>query len=180
MNYLPYKYTPTFRLELLCSTPSLFGEHLDSNRLHKSALNRLQYRHDIFQDIQDYNIQILTRHNLTLKFEITVNLTKLVHHPLPLCPPSITAQSLPPSIHYNRTFLQIRQIYKKDSRIHNILLSLFRIFIHMYLLIEFLIKTLSSPVLREPIPHPDSSPEQDQKTSLLHIMIVKITIKNTT
>ena len=53
--------------------PPLFGQHHDSNRLHNWALNRLQDRHDIYKDIQEHNIQILTQDNLPLKFEITVN-----------------------------------------------------------------------------------------------------------
>ena len=45
--------------------PPLFGLHLDSNRLHNWALNRLQYRHDNHKTIQTHNIQILTQYNLT-------------------------------------------------------------------------------------------------------------------
>ena len=43
--------------------PPLFGQHLDSNRLHNWALNRLQYRHHIHKDIQEHNIQILEQDN---------------------------------------------------------------------------------------------------------------------
>ena len=32
--------------------PPICGQHLDSNRLHNWALNRLQYRHDIHKDIK--------------------------------------------------------------------------------------------------------------------------------
>ena len=74
---------------IFLAPPSLFGQHLDSNSLHDWALNRLQYRHDIHKDIQEHNIQILTQDYLTLKFEITVKINKLVHHLLPLAPPSI-------------------------------------------------------------------------------------------
>ena len=37
----------------------LFGQHQESNRLHKWALNRLQYRQDIHEDIREHNVQIL-------------------------------------------------------------------------------------------------------------------------
>ena len=80
-----------FRLEYICSTPPLFGQHLDSNRI-----DTLQYRNGIHEDIQEHNTQILNQNNLTLIFEITVKLKSLVHRPLPLAPPKITAQSLPP------------------------------------------------------------------------------------
>ena len=53
-------------------------------------------------------MQILTQDNLTLKFEITVKLNNLVHHPLPLAPPNITAQSLLPP------FSTTEIIYKYD------------------------------------------------------------------
>ena len=46
--------------------------------------------------------------SLTLKCEITVKLNNLVHHPFPLAPPNITAQSLPPS------FITTEIIYKHD------------------------------------------------------------------
>ena len=39
-------------------------------------------------------MQILTQDSLTIKFEITVKLNNLVHHPFPLAPPITTAQSL--------------------------------------------------------------------------------------
>ena len=80
------------------ASPPLFGQHLDSLRLHNWVLNRLQYRHVIHKDIQEHNIQILTQDNSTLKLEITVKLNNLVHHPLPLAPTNITAQSLPPPL----------------------------------------------------------------------------------
>ena len=35
--------------------PSLFGQHQESNRLHSWALNRLQYRQDIHEDIREHN-----------------------------------------------------------------------------------------------------------------------------
>ena len=52
--------------------PPLFGQHQDSNRLHSWALNRLQYRQDIHEDIRKHNIQILQQNSLQLKFEITL------------------------------------------------------------------------------------------------------------
>ena len=88
--------------------PPPFGQYHDSNRLHNWALNRLQYRHDIHKDIQEHNIQILTQDKLTLKFEIKVQLNNLVHHLLPLTPPNITAQPLPPP------FITTEIIYKYD------------------------------------------------------------------
>ena len=76
--------------------PPLIGQHQESNRLPNWALNRLQYRHDIHKGIQEHNIKILQQSSLTLKFELTVGLNKIVQHPFPLDPPNITAQSLPP------------------------------------------------------------------------------------
>ena len=61
--------------------PPLFGQHQDSNRLHKWALNRLQYRQDIHEDIREHNIQILQQNSLQLKFEITINKTILINIP---------------------------------------------------------------------------------------------------
>ena len=46
--------------------PPLFRQHQDSNRLHSWALNRLQYRQDIHEDIREHNIQILQQNNLQL------------------------------------------------------------------------------------------------------------------
>ena len=89
-------------------TPQLFGQHRESHRLLNWALNRLQYPQDIHKDIQDYNIQTLRQDNLTLKFEITIKLNKIVHHPLPLAPRNITAQSLLPP------FITTEVIYKCD------------------------------------------------------------------
>ena len=74
--------------------PPLFGQHQESNRLHSWALNRLQYRQDIHEDIREHNIQILQQNSLQLKFEITIKLKSIVQHPYPLNPPNITAQSL--------------------------------------------------------------------------------------
>ena len=34
-----------------------FGQHLDSHRWHKWALNMLQYRHDIHKDIQKVDVE---------------------------------------------------------------------------------------------------------------------------
>ena len=84
--------------------PPIFGQHHESNRSYNWALNRLPYRQDIYKDI----IQILTQDNLTLKFEITVRLHILIHHPLPLVPPNLTSHSLPPP------FLTTEIIYKYD------------------------------------------------------------------
>ena len=101
--------------------PPLFGQHLDSNRLNNWALNKLQYRHDIHKDIQEHNIQIITQDNLTLKFEITVKLNKVVYAPLPLAPPNITAQSLPPPFITAEIIYKYDRQTKKDSWIHYIL-----------------------------------------------------------
>ena len=75
--------------------PPLFGQHQESNRLHSWALNRLQYRQDIHENIPDHNIQILQQNSLQLKFEITIKLNKIVQHPYPLNLPNITAHLLP-------------------------------------------------------------------------------------
>ena len=90
------------------ATPPLFGQHHESLRLHNWALNRLQYRQDIHKDIQDHIIQILTQDKLTLKFEITVKLNNIIHHPLTLAPPNITAQFLP------HPFITTEIVYKYD------------------------------------------------------------------
>ena len=75
--------------------PPIFGQHQESNRLHSWALNILQYRQDIYEDIREHNIQILQQNSLQLKFEITIKLSIIVQHPFPLNPPNITPQSLP-------------------------------------------------------------------------------------
>ena len=93
--------------------PPLFGQHQESNRLHNWALNRLQYRQDIHNDIRDHNIQILQQNSLQLKFEITVKLNNITQHPYPLNPPNITAQSLPPP------FITTEVIYKYDRYTKN-------------------------------------------------------------
>ena len=90
------------------ATPPLFGQHPESNRLHNWALNRLQYRQDIHDDIRDHNIQILQQNSLQLKFEIKVKLNNIAQHPYPLNPPNITAQSLPPP------FITTEVIYEYD------------------------------------------------------------------
>ena len=77
------------------------------------ALNRLQYRQDIHDDIRDHNIQILQQNSLQLKFEITVKLNNITQHPYPLNPPNITAQSLPPP------FITTEVIYKYDRYTKN-------------------------------------------------------------
>ena len=88
--------------------PPLFGQHQESNRLHSWALNRLQYRQDIHEDIREHNIQIFQQNSLQLKFEITIKLNNILQHPHPLNPPNITAQSLPPP------FITTEVIYKYD------------------------------------------------------------------
>ena len=88
--------------------PPLFGQHQESSRLYNWALNRLQYRHDVHKDIQEYNIQILQQSSLTLKFEITGRLNNIVQHPYPLNFRNITAQSLPPPL------ITTEIIYKYD------------------------------------------------------------------
>ena len=93
--------------------PPLFGQHQESNRLHSWALNRLQYRQDIHEDIRDHNIQILQQNSLQLKFEITIKLKNIVQHPYPLDPPNITAQSLAPP------FITTEVIYKYDRYTKN-------------------------------------------------------------
>ena len=80
----------------LAATSPLLGQHHESNRLHIWALNRLQNRQDIQKDIQEHNKKKLQQDNLTLKFEITVRLNNMIHHPLSLAlppPPNITAVS---------------------------------------------------------------------------------------
>ena len=88
--------------------PPLFGQHQESNRLNSWALNRLQYRQDIHEDIREHNIQILQQNSLQLKIEITIKLNYIVQHPYSLNPPNITAQSLPPP------FITTEVIYKYD------------------------------------------------------------------
>ena len=88
--------------------PPLLGQHNESHRLHSWALNRLQYRQDIHEDIREHNVQILNQNSLQLKFEITVNLNNIVQHPYPLSPSNITAQTLPPP------FITTEVIYKYD------------------------------------------------------------------
>ena len=85
--------------------PPLFGQHLDSNRLHTWALKYSQRQ-------QEHNIQILTQYNFTLKLEITVKLNNLVDHPLPLAPPNITAESLPPHLSQQKLSLNTIVIQK--------------------------------------------------------------------
>ena len=63
--------------------PPLFGQHQESSRLHNWALNRLQYRQDIHEDIRQHYIQILQQNSLHLKFEITIKLNNIVQHPFP-------------------------------------------------------------------------------------------------
>ena len=91
--------------------PYLFGQHLDSNRLHNGHSTdyntdtiRTRYRHSR----RHTGTQILRQDNLTLKFEITVKFKNLVLYPLSLAPPNITAQGLTPS------FITTKIIYKYD------------------------------------------------------------------
>ena len=98
-------------MEYIRSNPPLFGQHHESHRFFNCALNRLEYRQDIHKDIQDHNIQILRQDNLAVKFEITVKQNKLIYHALPLAPPNITAQSLPPP------FITTEVNYKYDRYI---------------------------------------------------------------
>ena len=91
--------------------PPLFGQPQDSNRLHSWALNRLQYRQDIHEDIREHNIQIPQQNSLQLNFEITIKLNNFVQHPLH--PPNITAQSLP------LPFITTEVIYKYDRYTKN-------------------------------------------------------------
>ena len=93
--------------------PPLLGQHQKRSRLHKWALNRLQYRQDIHKKIQEHNIQMLQQNSLQLKFEITVRLNNTVQHPFPLSPPNILAQSLPPP------FITTEVIYKYDRYTKN-------------------------------------------------------------
>ena len=93
--------------------PPFFGQHQESNQLHSWALNRLQYRQDIHEDIREQNIRILQQNSLQLKFEITIRLNDFVQQPYPLNPPNITAQSLPPP------FITTEVIYKYDRNTKN-------------------------------------------------------------
>ena len=137
--------------------PPFFGQQLGSNRIHIWALNRLQYRHDVHKDTQKIFFQIFTQHNLCVKFEITVKLNNLVHHPFTLSPTNMRARSLtpPPPICQNTTYLQVCWIHKKDNRLCSIFKYVYRNIIHLKLLLVFLITpfTLSPFVLLEPIPH---------------------------
>ena len=45
---------------------------------------------------------------MTLKFEITIKLNQMIHHPIPLAPPNITAPPLPPPL------IATTRIYKFD------------------------------------------------------------------
>ena len=97
----------------LVAPPPLFGQHQESNRLHSWALNRLQYRQDIHEDIKEHNIQILQQNSLQLKFEITVKFNNIIQHPFLLSPPNITAQSV------NPPFIKTEVIYKYDRYTKN-------------------------------------------------------------
>ena len=118
---------------LFVAPAPLFGQLQQSNRLHNWALNRLQYRHDIHKDIQEYNIQILQQNSLTLKFELTVKLNNIVQHPFRLDPPNITAQSLPTPFKTTKIIYKYDRYKKKDNWIYNLLKPILRIVIHMYI-----------------------------------------------
>ena len=90
----------------MVAPPPLFGQHQESSRPHNWALNRLKYRQDIHENIQEHNIQILQQNSLTLRFDLTVRLDNIVQDPFPLAHPNITAQSLPPP------FITTEIIYK--------------------------------------------------------------------
>ena len=83
--------------------------------------NRLQYRHDIHDDVQQQYTQNFSEPILTLKFEIMVKLNILVHHPLPLSPPDITAQFLPPPSITTELINKYKRYNKKAHRIYNVL-----------------------------------------------------------
>ena len=105
------------------AAPPLFGQHQESNRLHSWALNRIQCRQKIYEDIRQQNIQILQQNSLQLKFEITVRLNNIVQRPFPLSPPSITAQSLPrpfitTEVLINTTDTQFLTIHTQDYHTH--------------------------------------------------------------
>ena len=95
------------------ATPPLFGQHNESHGLHSWALNRLQYRQDIHEDIREHNVQILHQNSLHLKFEITVKLNNIIQHPYPLSPPNLTAETLPPP------FITTEVLYKYDRYTKN-------------------------------------------------------------
>ena len=120
---------------------------------------------------------MLFQHNLTLKFEITVKLKKVVHHLLPLSPPNIRVQSLPPP------FITTDFIYKHDRHTKKTLgyVTFYNPFSGLsYICIlqkNFPIKTFSPLVLLGPFPHQNHSHEQDHKIFLLHNMIVMKTNK---
>ena len=65
---------------MFVAPPSLFGQHNKSHRLHSWALNKLQYRQDIHEDIREHNVQILQQNILQLKFEVTVKITHIMAH----------------------------------------------------------------------------------------------------
>ena len=115
----PYNVDARYREQSSTNIPlrldwnTLFGQHQDSNRIHSWALNRLQYRQEIHEDIREHNIQILQQNSLQLKFEITIKFNNIVQHPYPLNPPNITAQSLP------LPFITTEVIYKFDRYTKN-------------------------------------------------------------
>ena len=98
---------------IFVAPPPLFAQHQESSRVHSWALNRLQHRQDIHEDIRQHHIQILQQNSLQLKFEITVKLNNIVQHRFPLSPPNITAQSLPPP------FITTEVTYKYDRYTKN-------------------------------------------------------------
>ena len=93
-------------MEYIRSTPPLFGQDNESNRIYNWALNRLQYRQDIHKVIKEHDIQKLTQDNLLLKIEINVRLNIIIHQPLSLAPPNITIFSSPIYNHRNHPQIQ--------------------------------------------------------------------------
>ena len=89
------------------------SQNQNTVEIHSWALNRLQYRQDIHEDIREHNNQILQQNSLQLKFEITIKLNNIGQHPYPLNPPNITAQSLPPP------FITTEVTYKYDRYTKN-------------------------------------------------------------
>ena len=55
------------------ATPPLFGQHNESNRLNSWALNRLQYRPDIRENIREHNVQILQQNSLQSSIKVGNN-----------------------------------------------------------------------------------------------------------
>ena len=132
----------------------------------------LQWRHEIHKDKHEHNIQILTQDNLTIKFEIKLMLNELVHHPISLALPSITAQSLPPS------FITKEIIYKFDRFTRKTLGYI--TFYNQYSGLSFIwiFNNLFPPnplshFFSEPTSHKNPYPRTGPQNSLVYTMIVK-------